>query len=727
MAALPVNAQTSTDAAATRPTTEGLEVITVTAQRWEQSAQDVPIALTVIGGEELERRNIQTVSDLENSVPSLEVDAQFGGGQPQFRLRGVGGTDYAANNTNTVGVYVDEVALPYGVMTQGALFDIERIEVLRGPQGTLYGRNTTGGAISVITGSPTRDLRIGASLSYGRFNQFDAEGYVSGPVSNTLSARIAISSQQGGAWQRDRDTGEELGDRDRNSVRAKLRWEPSAITTVDLQGDYSRDKSDGRGLQLLNDFTDASGRFYPPDTDHRATGWGISGTFAGLLGVGTDAKPFRNNEGWGTQLRVNSDLDWGTLTAIVAHRDFTRREFNDWDATSSNEAGTYFFNDIDVESGEIRFASRQDRPFRWLVGAYQSFETVDGGFLSDFTQAASLRNIFSTSYNQEVSTTAGFGNVEYDVASTLTFSGGLRFEHETRSLNGFRTEVIFPAYQLRATSDRDLDMDEWSGRAALDWQFSPVAHAYASISRGVKSGGFTTYNTGIPSQNDPYDPETLVAYEAGLKSNLLDNRVQLNLTGFYYDYRDYQLQGVIYTGASRVGRITNAPRAHLYGAEVELTAAPVDGLTIVQNFAYKMGEFDEYMAATSATLDPATGQYTNIQYEDYNGRRLNLPKIDYKGSVAWAVPLADWTVTPEVNWNYRSERWSESDASTIPAYWLANANLSVTPPGEAFAVTLWVRNLFDEQVQETRNRFISARTVSTNPVRTFGVRLNYSY
>lgn len=705
----------------------GIAEITVTAQRREQSAQDVPVALTVIGAEEAQNRNIQTVTDLENSVPSLEVDQQFGGGQPQFRLRGVGGTDYAANNTNTVGVYVDEVALPYGVMTQGSLFDIERIEVLRGPQGTLYGRNTTGGAISVITGTPSHDFHAGFDVSYGRFDAFEMNGFVTGGLSETLSARVAVTSSQGGAWQYNRDTGEKLGDKDTKGIRGKLRWEPSATTTIDFAGDYMRDKSDGRGLQLLQDFTDSSGRKYPADTDHRATGWGISSQFAELIGADSDAKPYRDNTGYGAQARLTSDLGFGTLTAIGAHRHFTREEFNDWDATSSNEAGTYFFNDIDVDSGEVRLASKQDQPFRWLVGGYHSAENVGGGFLSDFTQYAGAGSIFKTTYDQKVNTSAVFGNAEYDLAPSLTLSGGLRFEHETRDLENFKTEIVYPSYTLRASSDRHLKMNEWSGRAALDWRFAPTAHAYASVSRGVKSGGFTTYNSSIPSQSDPYNPEKIIAYELGLKSELFDNHLRVNLSGFFYDYRDYQLQGVIYTGNTRVGRILNAPRAHLYGGELEVTLVPVEGFQITQSFAYKMGRFDEYMAPVSATQDPATGEYSQIQYQDYDGVRLNLPKIDYKGSASWQVPIADWSVTPEVNWNYRSSRWSESDVSTIPAYWLANANFTIAPPDKAFRVTFWVYNLFDNYVQETRNRFISARTVSANPVRTFGVRLNYTY
>lgn len=180
LAALPAAAQTQSEAA-----TASVDDVIVTAQRRAESSQKVGLALTVISGETLDDRNIQTVNDLENTVPSLEVDSQLGGGQPQFRIRGVGLTDYAANNTSTVGIYVDEVAYPYGVMTQGLLYDIARIEVLRGPQGTLYGRNTTGGAVSVITKAPTDHVAAGLNLSYGSYDAAKLEGYLSGPVAET--------------------------------------------------------------------------------------------------------------------------------------------------------------------------------------------------------------------------------------------------------------------------------------------------------------------------------------------------------------------------------------------------------------------------------------------------------------------------------------------------------------------------------------------------------------
>ncbi|WP_433947142.1 TonB-dependent receptor [Brevundimonas diminuta] len=726
-AAAPAAAEVTTEPQAT-----SVQDIIVTAQRREESAQKVGLALTVVSGEDLDKRNIQTVNDLENAVPSMEVDSQLGGGQPQFRIRGVGLTDYAANNTSTVGVYIDEVAYPYGVMTQGQLFDIARIEVLRGPQGTLYGRNTTGGAVSVVTGAPTDYVAAGFNASYGSYDAAKFEGFVSGPVAGTLSARLAVAAETGGGWQYHRDTGETLGDKDTKALRLRLNWRPSDLTDLDLNVHYSQDKSDGRGLRLITTpFTSGGGKVYPIDTAHRITGWGISPYFAQLIGVSPNAKPFRDNEGKGVSLRLNHDLGWAALTAVAAYESFDRKEFNDWDATASNEAGTYFFNDIETISQEVRLASNGDGRLQWLAGLYHATEDIDGGFYSDFSEAKSLRFWMSTTYRQKVQTTGAFANVDYRLTDRLTLIGGLRYEDETRELNDFKTEVLAPVPRVNATASKSQSMGEWTGKIGAEYAFSDSVLAYANVSRGVKSGGFTTYNSGLPDQLEPFKFEELIAYETGVKASLFDNRLQANAAIYYYDYRDQQLQGVLYTQTGRVGRMINVPKSHIQGAELELRWQPLDNLTITQAVGYKYGEYDEFFfvnaSATEAAKDPVTGEYNTIIYSDRAGERLPFPRFDYKGSIAYEHQIGDWGVEAETNYAYRSEKFSTSSNSVIGDYWLMNANLTFRPMNGSYAFGFFVNNLTNAYSEELRNRFISASTGSPNAPRTWGARVSYRY
>lgn len=726
-AALPASAQTQTASQ-----TASVDDVIVTAQRRSESSQKVAVALTVVSGETLDDRNIQTVNDLENTVPSLEVDSQLGGGQPQFRIRGVGLTDYAANNTSTVGIYVDEVAYPYGVMTQGLLYDIARIEVLRGPQGTLYGRNTTGGAVSVITNAPTDHVAAGLNLSYGSYDAAKMEAYVSGPVVDTLTARLSVAAESGGAWQYNRDTGESLGDKDTKAARLRLTWRPSAQTDVDLNLHYSRDESDGRGLRLITTpFTAGGGRVYPIDTDHRITGWGISPYFAQLIGASPNAKPFRDNEGKGVSLRLNQDLNWATLTAIASYETFDRQEFNDWDATASNEAGTFFFNDIDTSSQEVRLASPAGGRVQWLAGVYHANESVDGGFYSDFSEAKSLAFWMSTTYGQKVETTGVFGNVDYRLTDRLTLVGGLRYEDETRELNNFKTEVLAPTPSVRATTSKSQEMGEWTGKLGVEYTLSDDILTYANVSRGVKSGGFTTYNSGLPDQLEPFKFEELIAYETGLKSSFFQRKLQFNAAAFYYDYRDQQLQGILYTRTGRVGRMINVPKSHIQGAEIEAVWRPLPNLTVTQALAYKYGEYDEFFfvnaTATEAARDKVTGEYNTIVYSDRAGERLPFPKWDYKGSIAYDWRMGDWGVEAQTNYAFRDEKFSTSANSIIDSFWLVNAGLTVRPMDGNYALGVYVNNLTDDYSEESRNRFISASTGSPNPPRTWGVRLSYRY
>ncbi|WP_240160410.1 TonB-dependent receptor [Pseudomonas bharatica] len=263
--------------AAEQPTT-ALASVTVTAQRHEESAQDIGLAVTALSGEALQEKGVTNVNQLQNYVPNLDIAPQYGSGNPLFRIRGVGLKDYGSNNTSTVGVYLDQVALPYPIQTQGQLFDLERVEVLRGPQGTLYGRNSTAGAINFITNKPTRELHGGLTSNYGSYNASSVEGFISGPVSDTLRARLAFITEQGGAWQDNRDTGQSLGDKDTTSLRGQLDWDASDAINFNLSVHGGKDQSDSRGSYLYQGLKPNAtyGSRYStiaPESNGKKTGW----------------------------------------------------------------------------------------------------------------------------------------------------------------------------------------------------------------------------------------------------------------------------------------------------------------------------------------------------------------------------------------------------------------------------------------------------------------------
>jgi len=707
----------------------GIGEIIVTAQRRQQSVQDVSIAISVIDGAKLAQRGVGNVTQLQYQTPSLEIVPAFGGGQPQFRLRGVGFEDYATNNTPTVGVYVDEVAYPVPVMTQGVLFDIDRVEVLRGPQGTLYGRNTTGGAINFITRKPTDHVSTGADLEYGRFGQFRLEGYLSGPITDTLKIRLSGVRESGGGFQRNRTTGEHLGDADRLFGRSVVEWTPSAGVDVTLNVHGGRDKSEATGLYLFDDFPTQGyggppGPVIPADASVRQTGWGFDPAFATAVGFAPGAKPQRNNHSWGASLDAAIDLgETLRLTSITAYDKLRRRELNDWDASASHESDTFWGSDVKVFSQEVRLAPIHADRLTWVVGGYYSWQKIEEAFLTDFSQ--SLGFTTDTSYTQRARSISGFGQAEYKLTDSFTLIGGLRYEHERRTLRDFATAIGgVPTF---TDGDRNTSLDEVTGKIGVEYHVRPGILLYANASRGVKSGGFTAYNSPQSDQINAFKPEILYAYELGFKADVA-RTLRINGSAFYYDYRNQQVLGVVVdpdNGA--IGRITNAPKSKIYGGEIELQYVPVEGLTFTQSLGYKYGEYVKYddVDPTSVHIDPATGKYTYSTIS-LKGQKLPFANWSYGGSVDWTVPIGNYSIETEADYSYRDTMPSFlGPVFKVKRFWLANATLTLRAQ-DGWYVGVYGRNIFNEKYDLTRNYFLpNAKIASPGRPATYGVRLGF--
>ena len=703
------------------PVSDTLPEVVVTAQRRPEAAQKVPVVISVLKGSDLAERGVTNVNQLQYQTPGLEAEPAFGSGQPEFRLRGVGFNDYASNNASPVGVYVDEVAKPFPIQTQGLLFDLDRVEVLRGPQGTLYGRNTTGGAINFLTARPTDKLSVGVDADYGSFGLFRAEGHISGPIGDGLSVRVAGATEQGGAFQHNRDDGRALGNADRWGARGELAYSGGAVDLL-LEGHYGRDTSDGAGLYLFDPLVDAAGTI-PADTGRRATGWGASSQFASLLGFQPDTKPFRDNKTAGGHATLNLDFGRAKLTSVTAFEHFNRREYNDWDASAHADAGTYFGSRANIFSQELRLASSGTGPAHWIVGGYFSDEKLRDHFDSDFVQ--SLTFIALTSYRQSARTIAGFGQVDYDVSSKLALTGGFRLEHESRHLRDFDTTTS-PVIGIGVPDGRaDQSYTEASGKLALNYHLSDASLVYASASRGVKSGGFTAYNTLTPDQLAPFRPEVLYAYEIGTKNELDGHRLRLNGAAFYYDYRHQQVQSAIYDPVyGAVGKIVNAPRSHIYGLEAELDWAPVAGLEITQGLSWRKGKFDRFDDLDIAA-STAAGHGVTVSRA---GQDQGFPHWSYNGSARYRMPLGGYVLEGEGDYAYHGtlDPVLLGPNFRVHDYWLVNATLTL---GKGpWSVGLYARNLFDQHYDLTRNFFLGGIDIAApGRPRSFGVRGRYSF
>ncbi len=714
---------------------DGLGEVVVTAQRREESAQNVGIALSVVSGQDLAAKGITSVTGLQNAIPSLQVEPAFGSGQPQYRIRGVGFLDYTSNNASPIGVSLDDVAFALPIQTAGQLYDLDRIEVLRGPQGTLYGRNTTGGQINFITNRPTEETHAGFTAEYGSHNEVDAEGYVSGSIVDGLTGRLSVATEQGGAWQRNRDTGQHLGRQDKVAGRGQLEWKPVEAVDIRLEFHLSRDKSDEAGLHLIKAYTPYNtglgGPTIPADTSRYITGWRLDPQFAGVTGLEPGAKPGVDDSNNGVDLNANVDLGFAKLTTVTAYNKMIRREYGDWDATSYYDSDEFFRSDLDVFSQEARLASDGTGPFGWVGGVFYSYQKLDENFFSDFSDAdigfpaGTTPQIVLTEYGQKANSIGEFGQVNYQFNDALKATLGAREDHETRELIGLNTGLLVGPFSIPSfaggAQDHSITSNLPSGKIELDYTPQAGTLVYESISRGVKSGGFTAHNTTSAAVADPFGPEKLTAYEVGVKSDVA-RTLRVNVAAFYYRYKGEQVLGKVLdpVSGSFVGKFVNAD-SRLAGGDLDVEWHPIAGLSISQYAGFVEGYFTN------------TIYNSDVPPVNYNGRPLSVPKWSYGGDVSYALNVGDFKVTTESNYSFH-DTYSQfyllgSNDFTIPKYWLANANLSLSPAnGGPWTLSLWGRNIFNRSYDVTRNFFLPGTEIAqAGEPATFGIRVSYKY
>ncbi|TBU87908.1 TonB-dependent receptor [Stutzerimonas kirkiae] len=709
-----------------------LPKVVVTAQRRQEAAQDIGAAISVIGGDELKEKGVSTVNDLQHATPSLEIEPAFGSGQPQFRLRGIGFIDYTSNNSSSVGVSVDDVAFALPIQTQGLLFDIDRVEVLRGPQGTLYGRNTTGGTVNFISHRPTRDLEAGIDAEYGSWNAWSTEGFVSGSLADNLRGRLSFITDQGGAWQKNRETGQELGDKDKLALRGQLEWDISDTLDAHLTLQHAYDKSEGQGLRLFEDYNQA-GRHIGADSKRRHTGWSLRPEFAAAAGVSGGAKPHVDNTNSSASLAFNWHLDGNLLlTSISAYNELRRRELGDWDATAYADSDEYFDDRVSSFTQELRLGSDEKQRLNWVSGLYYSQDRLNEKFNSDFGDR--LGFMTRTSYVQKVKTVGAFGQLDYAFNDRLKGILGLRQEYEKRSLDdyfsGFIDGTQFDGSNVNPFPQHtSFSNNGTSGKLALEYQLSPASLLYASFSRGYKSGGYTAHNSGNVLALEAFEPESVNAFEVGFKSDLSDN-LRLNGALFYYGYHDQQVLSTVWSpqSSSLVGTFVNAPRSRIVGGELELLWQPLHGLEIQQYLGYKKGKYTEDFFTPDSAKTVAAG--TEV-YDNNKGDELSFPKLSYGGSIAYTWPVAEFDLRAETNFSYRGQYKQllllGSDYNLDP-YWLVNANLSLTPRNGNWSAGIWARNLLDKEYDLTRNFFLPGTSVAAaGEPRSVGLRVSYRY
>lgn len=732
----------------------GTTDIIVTAQKRSESVNSVPLSITAVSGGDLQAQGVTDVAGLAKVTPGFNA-INSGFGTPVYFLRGIGFFDSSLAAKPTVTVYTDEVPIPYSVMTAGASFDLERVEVLKGPQGTLFGSNATGGAINYIAAKPTWSPEAGLALSYGRFNRFSAEGYASGPLSDTLAARISLRHEGGGDWQKSYTRDASLGQRAFTQGRVQLAFRPVDTVRLNLMVNAYQDHGDTQAPQFTAPFQQSAGFFDPrlptyprAPEDNRAADWGTS-------------FPLKKDN-WQVQAALRGEIDLSddiTLTSISAYTRFKEAYGQESDGTTLRLTDVFLQGDIKSFSQELRLAGSLMGDGSWIVGGnYEWGKTHE--LLTQRLNDQSSAHVFDrfgfpsielvpqlgdTKYRSY----AAFADVSVPIVDTLTLIGGVRYTDTKVDFAGCTLnagngtyargfELIFglpsgtiPLGGCVTFDDAgrpgkftgSLPEDNVSWRGVLQWKPANGQLVYASVSRGYKSGSFATLAGNRFAQYKPVRQEQVTAYEVGFKSALLDRRVQLNGALFYYDYLDKQLKGrTIVPVFGPLEALVNVPKSRIKGAELQLVVSPVDGLRANLGATYIDSKvtrsFSNYTAFGAVT--------------DFNGFRFPYtPKWQLNADLEYR-----WNVgsTKEAfvgaNYTYRSSTYGDFKPDTrlfIDDYGLLDLRAGIGEADGAWTASLYAQNVTNEYYWNTAARRGDAVIRFTGMPVTYGLNVSFKF
>lgn len=603
----PASAQaTAPQEAAADTDADGGEIV-VTARKRSESLQDIPLSVSAFGSQQLENLGAGELRDLQHSVPGLNYSDR-GLLQTTLTIRGVGGDARNIGIESGVGMYVDGVYIPRTSGFNSDLAEVEQVEVLRGPQGTLFGKNTIGGVINTITRKPADKLEGMLYGTYGNYNAMRFQAAVSVPLTDNLFSKVTVASWDRDGYVHNLHDGQDYMNEDRRGGRLQLRYAPSSALEINLSADVTRDRT--RALQSQPG--SAAGAAAPHFIDNRYV-------------INADQDNIVNRDMWGASATVDYTFDNdSTLTFIGAYRDIDVFVKSDVDQLPIDLFHSeYFTDDSKMISQELRLVSPGRNRFRYVLGLYYYNQKGSANRLIYLqNRAASITNVFGV----EANSYAAYANADFDILPELTATGGIRYTYEKKSGDLF---------QLRPGLNYDIDnmrrTDEnvsWTG--SLTWKIDPRFTTYATVSRGYKSGGFNLDGpsvAGLTAADLTFAPESVTNYEIGAKGRISD-LLRFSVSLFDMKYQDKQVVQLTSTSASQFvsTQITNAGSAKIKGFEAELTVTPMSGLDLTFTGSHLDAKYSSFEnAATNAQ-----GQFVS-----YTGNRIEFTP-DWSGSATAA-------------------------------------------------------------------------------------------
>lgn len=737
-----------------------LEEVVVTAQKRRENIQDVPVAVSALVGESLAENNVRTLQDLAASVPGFTVAANVNYGSAPMSIRGVGGANGGGNvfADEPVATYVDDAFVGRLRMSTADLVDVGSVEVLRGPQGTLYGRNSTAGAVLLRSAAPSDRTEAYLNSSYASYDEKKLAGAVSGALNEdaTLLARAAFGWSDRDGWAKN-SLGGHIGGGDSFTGRLYLRALPTEGLQVDLIGEYIKSHTEAATIAIadVSAFRDAvsnptgSNTVYPYTLRPGLDALVDNNRFAQNVPTYSDVI------GRNATLKLEWDLDAVVLNSISNYREWDLKGVQDSDGTAIDPPTPVFVtgnvpnigdNDghlIDSQwSQELRLSSGADSALDWILGAflYHEDNRIDPIRIRNWLAGpGGAGTLVTFNARQKTDSWALFADASYDLTPDLTLKLGARYSHEEKDFTNNQTVVtlnqfdppgptFFAAGATLAAPPRFTTTESWnnfSPRAVLQYKFTDDVMAYGSYSKGFKSGGFNAFGL-----NAAFKPETIEAFEGGLKSTLLDGAARLNLAAFRYDYRNLQVRTPVPTGG--VG-IETADAATSQGLEVETTWYPTDGLRLDANLAYLDASFDKGSVSAVQVSSFVFGTNPPVVKEDISGNRLTrAPKWQLSLSAKHDWDMAIGALSAQVGYRYQSSVFFLETQQDKPTYrgdsWSNfDARVALKPADSNWEVAAFVQNITDERHFSQVTAFFGLPNGALNEPRKIGVQVNWKY
>ncbi len=733
-----------------------LEEVVVTAQKREQNLQDVSVAVTAFGGEALKELNMTNSVDIAAQTPGLNIGTPVGeGNNPSITLRGVGLNDFNDNNEGPVAVYRDEVYQSAMAGLTFQMFDLERVEVLRGPQGTLYGRNATGGLVNFISVKPDEETSGYVDVTVAENNQLKLEAAIGGSITEKIQARLSVATNEYDGYVKNR-IGPDANEADSQAYRLQVNF--------DLSDQWSA------LLNIHGGESDTNAPKYQHEaSDGVADIFGYRDTDGDLFAGDYNREGVLNIENEGAFIRFDYDGDAFQFVSLTAVESVEKIHEEDTDMGPFSGVEPTFGADVEQFSQEFRWSGDVEG-MSWVAGVFYFSSELDNtldasinwrdGFM-DFIDnvlpeaeggtagllgavgyvpgadpaAAAPFLTYDVDYTQDTESYSAFGQVDYDLSSELTLIIGLRYTSEERDFDyinafgdraGNGVNAAEDGYFTVAWRDvvgntewfafnGDIDATNVSGKIGLDYQMDDDTLLFASFSRGFKSGGFNggflDTSDGILPANTPYDEEILDSYEAGIKTTLLDDQLRFNATVFYYDYQDYQ--ALTFAGLSQ---FINNSDAELSGLDLEVVWMPNE------NWDIQFG---------ASVLDTEVEEVT-VQGVTVKGTEMVLaPEFTFNGLFRYTLPVGENDLSFQVDFSHQGDHFfdiTNSALSKEDAYTVYNARVGYQV-GDNLNVSAWVKNLTDEEYRVYTFDFTGPAGFNQQffaPPRWAGITLNYS-